>query len=222
MPIAPRPIRIAPSLLAADFARLGEEARAVAAAGADWLHLDIMDGHFVPNISFGPGLVKALRRHAAIPFDVHLMIAPADPYLAAFAEAGADLISLHPEAGPHLHRSLQTIRALGKKAGVVLNPATPVGSVAPVLDLCDLVLVMSVNPGFGGQSFICSQLAKIAALRAMIEASGRDIALQVDGGVTAATALDCIAAGADVLVAGTAVFGARDYAAAIASLRGSG
>ncbi|WP_270936807.1 ribulose-phosphate 3-epimerase [Falsiroseomonas oryzae] len=217
----PRPIRIAPSLLAADFARLGEEVRAVAAAGADWLHLDIMDGHFVPNISFGPGLVKALRKHAAIPFDVHLMIAPADAYLAAFAEAGADLISLHPEAGPHLHRSLQTIRALGKKAGVVLNPATPVAAVETVLDLCDLVLVMSVNPGFGGQSFIRSQLAKIAALRAMIEASGREIALQVDGGVTAETARDCIAAGADVLVAGTAVFGARDYAAAIAAIRGS-
>ncbi len=154
-----RPVRIAPSLLAADFARLGEEVRAVADAGADWLHLDIMDGHFVPNISFGPALLKALRRHAGIPFDVHLMIAPADPYLAAFAEAGADLISLHPEAGPHLHRSLQTIRALGKKAGVVLNPATPVAAVETVLDLCDLVLVMSVNPGFGGQSFIRSQLA---------------------------------------------------------------
>lgn len=217
---APRTIRVAPSLLAADFARLGEEVRAVAAAGADWLHLDIMDGHFVPNISYGPGLVKALRRHAAIPFDVHLMIAPADPYLAAFAEAGADLISLHPEAGPHLHRSLQTIRGLGKKAGVVLNPATPLAAVETVLDLCDLVLVMSVNPGFGGQSFIRSQLAKIAALRAMIEASGRDIALQVDGGVTAETARECIAAGADVLVAGTAVFGRPDYAAAIAAIRG--
>jgi ribulose-phosphate 3-epimerase len=218
---ASRPIRIAPSLLAADFARLGEEVRAVQEAGADWLHLDIMDGHFVPNISFGPGLVKALRPHATIPFDVHLMIAPADPYLAAFAEAGADLISLHPEAGPHLHRSLQTIRGLGKKAGVVLNPATPLASVQTVLDLCDLVLVMSVNPGFGGQSFIRSQLSKIAALRAMIEASGREIALQVDGGVTAETARDCIAAGADVLVAGTAVFGARDYAAAIAAIRGA-
>jgi ribulose-phosphate 3-epimerase len=216
------PIRVAPSLLAADFARLGEEVRAVAAAGADWLHLDIMDGHFVPNISFGPGLVKALRPHAAIPFDVHLMIAPADPYLAAFAEAGADLISLHPEAGPHLHRSLQTIRALGKRAGVVLNPATPAAVVAPVLDLCDLILVMSVNPGFGGQSFIRSQLDKIAALRAMIAASGRDIALQVDGGITAATARDCVAAGADVLVAGTAVFGAPDYAAAIRAIRGEG
>lgn len=215
-------IRIAPSLLAADFARLGEEVRAVAAAGADWLHLDIMDGHFVPNISFGPGLVKALRPHATIPFDVHLMIAPADPYLAAFAEAGADLISLHPEAGPHLHRSLQTIRGLGKKAGIVLNPATPIAAVEPVLDLCDLVLVMSVNPGFGGQSFIRSQLAKIAALRGMIDASGREIALQVDGGVTAETARDCIAAGADVLVAGTAVFGKPDYAAAIAAIRGGG
>jgi ribulose-phosphate 3-epimerase len=218
---AHRPVRIAPSLLAADFARLGEEVRAIEAAGADWLHLDIMDGHFVPNISFGPGLVKALRKHSAMPFDVHLMIAPADPYLAAFAEAGADWISLHPEAGPHLHRSLQTIRALGKKAGVVLNPATPVAAVEPVLDLCDLVLVMSVNPGFGGQSFIRSQLAKIAALRAMIEASGRDIALQVDGGVTAETARDCIEAGADVLVAGTAVFGKPDYRAAIAAIRGS-
>jgi len=215
----PAPL-IAPSLLAADFARLGEEVEAIAAAGADWLHLDIMDGHFVPNISFGPGLVKALRKRTTMPFDVHLMIAPADPYLAAFAEAGADLISLHPEAGPHLHRSLQTIRALGKKAGVVLNPATPVEAVAHVLDLTDLILVMSVNPGFGGQSFIESQLPKIATLRRMIEASGRPIHLQVDGGVTAATAPRCVEAGADVLVAGTAVFGQRDYAAAIATLRG--
>jgi ribulose-phosphate 3-epimerase len=213
-------VRIAPSLLAADFTRLGEEVAAIAAAGADWLHLDIMDGHFVPNISFGPGVVKALRPHSALPFDVHLMIAPADPYLAAFAEAGADWISLHPEAGPHLHRSLQTIRGLGKKAGVVLNPATPVEAVSPVLDLVDLILVMSVNPGFGGQGFIRSQIAKIAMLRAMIDASGHDIRLQVDGGVTAATAADCVAAGADVLVAGTAVFGKPDYAAAIAGLRG--
>jgi ribulose-phosphate 3-epimerase len=213
-------IRIAPSLLAADFARLGEEVRAIEGAGADWLHLDIMDGHFVPNISFGPGLVKALRPQSRMPFDVHLMIAPADPYLTAFAEAGADIISLHPEAGPHLHRSLQTIRALGKKAGVVLNPATPVESLAHVLDLTDMILVMSVNPGFGGQSFLSSQLAKIATLRRMITESGRDIALQVDGGVTLKTAPDCIAAGADVLVAGTAVFGAPDYAAAIAGLRG--
>ncbi len=213
-------IRIAPSLLAADFTRLGEELRAIEAAGADWLHLDIMDGHFVPNISFGPGLVRALRPLSKMPFDVHLMIAPADPYLAAFAEAGADIISLHPEAGPHLHRSLQTIRALGKKAGVVLNPATPIEALAHVLDLTDLILVMSVNPGFGGQSFLTSQLGKIAALRQMITQSGREIALQVDGGVTLKTAPDCIAAGADVLVAGTAVFGAADYAAAVAGLRG--
>ncbi|MCO6416661.1 ribulose-phosphate 3-epimerase [Siccirubricoccus sp. KC 17139] len=217
-----RPVRIAPSLLAADFARLGEEARAAAAAGADWLHLDIMDGHFVPNISFGPVVVKALRQHASIPFDVHLMISPADPYIPAFAEAGADIISLHPEAGPHLHRSLQSIRALGKKAGVVLNPATPVSAVEHVLDLTDLILVMSVNPGFGGQAFLPSQLVKIATLRAMIDASGREIALQVDGGVTAETAPHCIEAGADVLVAGTAVFGKPDYAAAIAALRGQG
>jgi ribulose-phosphate 3-epimerase len=215
-------VRIAPSLLAADFARLGEEVRAVAEAGADWLHLDIMDGHFVPNISFGPGLIRALRRHASIPFDVHLMIAPVDPYLEAFAAAGANLISLHPEAGPHLHRSLQTIKALGCQAGVVLNPATPVSAVEHLLELCDLILVMSVNPGFGGQSFLPSQLDKIAALRRLIDASGRPIALQVDGGVTAATAPRCIAAGADVLVAGTAVFGQPDYKAAIAALRGEG
>jgi ribulose-phosphate 3-epimerase len=216
----PHPPRIAPSLLAADFARLGEEVRAIEAAGADWLHLDIMDGHFVPNISFGPALVRALRRHCGLPFDVHLMIAPADPYLEAFAEAGADLISVHPEAGPHLHRTLQSIRALGRRAGVVLNPATPVSAVEHVLDLCDLVLVMTVNPGFGGQSFLESQLPKIAALRRMIAESGRAIALQVDGGVTVETAPRCRAAGADVLVAGTAVFGAPDYARAIAALRG--
>jgi ribulose-phosphate 3-epimerase len=220
-----RPVRIAPSLLAADFARLGEETRAIAAAGADWLHLDIMDGHFVPNISFGPVVVKALRRHTSIPFDVHLMIAPVDPYLEAFAAAGADLISLHPEASPHLHRSLQTIRGLGKQAGVVLNPATSVSVVENVLDLCDLILVMSVNPGFGGQSFLGSQLGKIARLRRMIDdhvaAGGQPIALQVDGGVTPETAPACIAAGADVLVAGTAVFGKPDYVAAIDSLRGS-
>ncbi len=219
-----RPIRVAPSLLAADFARLGEEVRAVAAAGADWLHLDIMDGHFVPNISYGPVVVKALRRQADIPFDVHLMIAPADPYLEAFAAAGADLISVHPEAGPHLHRTLQTIRGLGRKAGVVLNPATPVSAVENVLDLCDLILVMSVNPGFGGQSFLESQLGKIAILRQMIDShvaqGGQEIDLQVDGGVTAQTAPRCIEAGADVLVAGTAVFGAPDYAKAIAAIRG--
>jgi ribulose-phosphate 3-epimerase len=212
---------ITPSLLAADFARLGEEVAAIEAAGADWLHLDIMDGHFVPNISFGPAVVKALRRHAQLPFDVHLMIAPADPFLAAFAEAGAGWISLHPEAGPHLHRSLQTIRALGCKAGVVLNPGTPASAVAPVLDLVDLVLVMTVNPGFGGQSFLHSQLPKISELRRMIEGTGRPIHLQIDGGVTAETAPLCLRAGADVLVAGTAVFGKPDYAAAIAALRGT-
>ena len=213
---------IAPSLLAADFSRLGDEARAVAAAGADWLHLDVMDGHFVPNITFGPLVVKALRPHTTLPLDVHLMIAPADPYLDAFAEAGADHISIHPESGPHLHRSLQRIRALGKKAGVVLNPATPVEAVLWVLDLVDIVMVMTVNPGFGGQGFIGSQLQKITDVRARIDKSGRDIALEVDGGVNAATAAQVVGAGADVLVAGTATFegGTKAYGDNIRRLRG--
>jgi ribulose-phosphate 3-epimerase len=214
-------IFVAPSLLAANFARLGDEVAAIEKAGADWLHLDVMDGHFVPNISFGPPVLKALRPLTKLPFDVHLMIAPADPYLAAFAEAGADHILIHPEAGPHPHRSLQHIRALGKKAGLVLNPGTPLAHAETMLDLLDIILVMSVNPGFGGQKFIASQLPRIAALRRIIDASGRDIRLEVDGGIDARTAPLCIAAGADTFVAGTAVFGAPDYAAAISAIRGT-
>lgn len=212
-------IRVAPSLLAADFTRLKDEVAAIEHAGADWLHLDIMDGHFVPNISFGPGVLKSLRPHTRLPFDVHLMIAPVDPYLDAFAAAGADHILLHPEAGPHPHRSLQHIRKLGKRPGLVLNPGTPTESVAWMLDLTDTILVMTVNPGFGGQTFLDSQLPKISTLRRMIEASGRPIALAVDGGVTPQTARKAIAAGADTLIAGTSVFGSGNYAAAIAALR---
>jgi ribulose-phosphate 3-epimerase len=210
---------IAPSLLAADFGRLRDEALAVERAGADWLHLDVMDGHFVPNISFGPAVIQALRQQVRLPFDVHLMIAPTDPYIAAFAEAGADHISIHVEAGPHLHRSLQLIRLLGKTAGVAINPATPAAAIAEVLDLVDIILVMTVNPGFGGQTFIESTLPKIRTLRAMADDTGRPIRIVADGGVNAANAHRIVDAGCDTLVAGTSVYGQPDYAAAIAALR---
>ena len=215
---------IAPSILSADFARLGEEVRAIDAAGADWIHIDVMDGHFVPNLTIGPAVVKALRPHTGKPFDVHLMISPVDPFLDAFAEAGADTITVHPEAGPHLHRTVQRIKALGKKAGGSLNPATPPDALDYVLDELDLVLVMSVNPGFGGQKFISSQLRKIEAIAETVVQRGLHIELEVDGGIDPDTARQAIDAGATALVAGTAVFrgGAASYAGNIKALRGDG